>query len=124
MIYHFDECAYDASRGELRRAGELVNAEPQALRVLLYLLEHRDRLVSRDELLEQCWPDAYVSDNALTSCLRRVRRAIGQTNSGQHLIQTLHRRGYRFVGEVSEIAEPAAPDGRSDRAATAPRSGS
>ena len=110
MIYHFGDCAYDAARGELRRAGELVRAEPQALRVLLYLLEHRDRLVSRDELFDRCWPDAYVSDNALTICLRRVRRAIGQTNSGQHFIQTLHRRGYRFVGEVSEIAEPAAPD--------------
>ena len=108
MRYHFGDCVFDASREELRRQGEVIRTTPQALKVLCYLLEHRERVVSRDELFERCWPDSYVSDATLTNCLWRVRRAIGQSGSGSPLIQTVHRRGYRFVADVIE-ADDAAP---------------
>jgi DNA-binding winged helix-turn-helix (wHTH) protein len=107
MIYHFGDCTLDTARDEIRRSGELIHTPPQARMVLRYLLEHRDRVVSREELLAQCWPRSYVSDATLTSCLRRVRQAIGQTPSGPTLIATLHRRGYRFVAAVTELAETA-----------------
>ncbi len=54
MIYHFDVCTYDTNLGGVRRREELVHVEPQALRVLRYLIEHRERVVSRDELIEEC----------------------------------------------------------------------
>jgi hypothetical protein len=65
-----------------RLAAHVERAAPQALNVLRYLLAHRDRMVSRAELLAQCWPDSYVSQTTLTSCLWRVRRAIGQNRLG------------------------------------------
>ena len=105
MRYQFGDCTFDPSRDEVRRSGEVIPTSPQALVVLRYLLEHRDRVVSRDELIEQCWPNRYVSDATLTSCLRRARQAIGQTRTGQTLIATQHRRGYQFVAEVTELAE-------------------
>jgi DNA-binding winged helix-turn-helix (wHTH) protein len=108
MRYRFGDCVFDDARGELRRLDDVIPLDPQVLVVLCYLLMHRQRVVSRDELLEQCWPETYVSDAALTSCLRRVRQAIGQTQGRVTLIATLHRRGYRFVAEVSEIDEHAA----------------
>ncbi len=107
MIYQFGDFAFDSAHEELRRAGDVVNMEPQALKVLHYLLEHRNRLVSRDELFEQCWPDSFVSDASLTTCLRRVRQAIGQTRTSPPLIETLHRRGYRFVAEVTVLDKPS-----------------
>jgi DNA-binding winged helix-turn-helix (wHTH) protein/predicted ATPase len=119
MIYQFGGYIFDADGGELRRGGEAIPTEPQALKVLGYLIAHRHRVVSRDELFEQCWPDSYVSDSSLTSCLSRLRRALGQTRSGPMFIQTLHRRGYRFIGEVTEVAEPvdAPPPSPADLAA-------
>ena len=107
MIYRFGDCMFDLARQELRRADAVIRVEPQALRVLCYLFEHRDRVVSRDELIEQCWRESYVSDASLSSCLRRVRQAIGQRRETPILIETVHRRGYRFVAEVTELAEPA-----------------
>ncbi|ETW99351.1 MAG: hypothetical protein ETSY1_15300 [Candidatus Entotheonella factor] len=109
MIYRFGDCTFDTARQTLRLTDEIVSVEPQALKVLHYLIENRDHVVSRDELLEQCWPESYISDAALSSCLRRVRQAIGQQRSGQTLIETVHRRGYRFVAEVAEVVETAAP---------------
>ena len=112
MIYQFGDYTLDTARNELCGAGEVINTGPQVLVVLGYLLKHRDRVVSRDELLRQCWPDRYVSDATLTSCLRWVRQAIGQTRRGPTLIETQHRRGYRFIAEVSELVQiaPARPD--------------
>lgn len=107
VIYHFGDCTFDTVRGELRRSGKEIHTTPQVLVVLSYLFEHRDRMVSRDELLEQCWHGSYVSDVTLTICMRRVRQAIGQSQTGLMLIVTLHRRGYRFVAEVTESPEPA-----------------
>jgi DNA-binding winged helix-turn-helix (wHTH) protein/class 3 adenylate cyclase len=108
MRYRFGDCVFDDARGALRRLDDVIALEPQVLVVLHYLLVHRQRVVSRDELLEQCWPQTYVSDAALTSCLRRVRQAIGQRQGGPTLIETLHRRGYRFVAEVIVVDEAVA----------------
>ncbi|PON12047.1 transcriptional regulator, partial [Candidatus Entotheonella serta] len=105
MILQFGNCTLDTVRDEIRRSGTIIHTWPQALVVLRYLLEHRDRVVSRDELFEQCWPESTVSDATLTSCLRRVRQTIGQNRTSPVMIETLHRHGYRFVAEVTELAE-------------------
>jgi len=107
MIYHFGACTYDSDHHELRRDRQKITVERQVREVLLYFLQHRHRVLSRDELLESCWRETYVSDAALSSCLSRLRQAIGQRRGGPVLIQTVHGAGYRFVAEVVEVAEDA-----------------
>jgi DNA-binding winged helix-turn-helix (wHTH) protein len=102
MIYAFEEYELDVPRYELRYAGKLVKLEPQVFNVLAYLIDHRDRVVTKDELLEQLWPGRFVSETTLTSRLKSVRRAIGDRGRAQRLIQTVHGRGYRFIASVEE----------------------
>src|SRR5262245_54286285 len=115
MIYHFGACVLDAERYELQRAGEVVAIEPKVFQVLVYLIRHRDRVVTRDELLEYCWPGTFVSEAALTQCLARARKAVGDHRGGPPLIKTVHGQGYRFVAPLltdpGAGAPPAAGDG-------------
>ncbi|WP_089935436.1 response regulator [Candidatus Entotheonella palauensis] len=104
MIYHFEDYSLDEERHELRHAGEAVPIEPRVFQVLLYLLEHRDRVVSKAELFEQCWPDTFVTESALTRCMTKLRRAVGTPSGTTEVIKTVHRQGYRFVVEV-EVTE-------------------
>jgi len=76
--------------------------ERQVREVLLYFLQHRHRVLSRDELLEACWRETYVSDAALSSCLSRLRLALGQRRGGPMFVQTVYGAGYRFVADVIE----------------------
>jgi DNA-binding winged helix-turn-helix (wHTH) protein/class 3 adenylate cyclase len=108
LLYRFGACTFDPARRELRRAGAVVPLEPKGFAVLRYLLDHRDRVVSRDELLAQCWPDTFVSDAALTRCLGKIRQAVGQSRTEPPVIQTLHRQGYRFVAAVTVM--PTSPE--------------
>ncbi|HSI81132.1 MAG TPA: AAA family ATPase [Solirubrobacterales bacterium] len=118
MIYTFANCELDTDLFELRCEGALQGVEPQVFEVLAYLIAHRDRVVTRDELLAQVWGHTYVSDAALSSRLRDARRAVGDSGRSQSLIRTIRGRGYRFVGEVRERAatDSAAPSRRSSRA--------
>ena len=96
----------------MRREGELVAVEPQVFDVLVHLIRHRDRVVSKDDLLASIWHGRIVSESALFSRINSARNAIGDTGERQHLIKTLPRKGFRFVGEVREdpiAAMPAAP---------------
>ena len=68
--------------------------------MLVYLIRHQDRVVTRDELLEHCWPGTFVSESALTQCLTRVRKAVGDHRDGPPLIKTAHGQGYRFVASL------------------------
>lgn len=112
MVYRFGECELDPRRRELRRDGLSVHVEPQVFEVLVYLLHHRDRVVSKTELLDQVWGDRFVSDSTLTSRLRAARKAIGDDGRSQRMIATSHGRGYRFAGAVVDdstaFAGPAA----------------
>jgi pimeloyl-ACP methyl ester carboxylesterase/DNA-binding winged helix-turn-helix (wHTH) protein len=115
-VYAFDGCYLDPARVELRRDGELVHVEPQVFDVLAFLLAHRDRVVTKSELLDHVWGSRFVSDSTLTSRVKAARRAIGDDGASQRLIATVHGIGYRFVGEVEEpasteatVKEPAWP---------------
>ena len=111
MIYQFADCQLDLERLEFRRAGRLVPLEPQVFGVLAYLLEHRERVVSKDELLDHVWGHRFVGDAALVSRIMAARKAVGDSGREQRLIKTLHGRGYRFVGEVTPTV-PRAVAGR------------
>lgn len=114
--FRFGEMVLDTARYELRGAGGRVHVEPRVLDVLVYLLRNRDRVVSKNELLDTVWGDRFVSETALTSSVRAARRAIGDSGEEQRLIRTVHRRGYQFVGDVavdearSSAAESAGDD--------------
>ncbi len=105
----------DTTAFELRRAGRPVHLEPQAFDVLAHLVRHRDRVVPKEELLDAVWGDRFVSESALTSRVKHVRRALGDDGRVQRWVRTVHGRGYRFVPAtpvaVTGPETPAAPDG-------------
>src|SRR6516164_8899286 len=107
MVLRFGDHVLDIERRELRRGAELVALEPQVFDLLVYLLRNRDRVVSKDDLIDGVWSGRIVSDSALTSRLNAARRAVNDSGAEQRLIRTVQRRGVRFIGEVSEDSEPA-----------------
>ena len=110
MIYCFGTYELDARRCELHCAGQQVAIEPKVFAVLVYLLEHRDRAVTKEELLEHCWPDTFVSEAALTRCLAKVRKIVQPEPAGSPVIKTLYGRGYCFVAPVTVLPHvPSAP---------------
>jgi class 3 adenylate cyclase/DNA-binding winged helix-turn-helix (wHTH) protein/tetratricopeptide (TPR) repeat protein len=108
MIYLFDNYALDTCRGELQCAGVPIKIERQVLHVLVYLVQHRHRTVSKTELLEQLWPGVFVSDWALSRCIALARKALGESGRHQQRIKTLHGSGYRFIAAVQEHDPDAA----------------
>jgi TolB-like protein len=99
----------DLLRQELRRDGADVHVEPQVYDLLLHLVRHRDRVVGKDELFDTIWQGRIVSEAALSSRINAARRAIGDDGERQALIRTVHKRGFRFVGEVEEHPDAAGP---------------
>jgi TolB-like protein/Flp pilus assembly protein TadD len=96
----FEDFALDIDRRELRRGSETVSVGPQVFDLLVYLVQNRDRVVSKDELLDAVWGGRIVSESTLTSHINAVRKAIGDTGEDQRLVRTIARKGFRFVGEV------------------------
>jgi len=100
MIYHFDQFELDVARFELRQEGAVQPLEPQVFALLAYLIEHRKRLVPRDELFEKLWDGRVVTDSVLTSRVKSARKAIGDNGKAQRLIKTIHGKGFRFIAHV------------------------
>ena len=121
MDYQFGDYTLDTERYELRRAGIVVNLRPKVLEVLAYLIMHRERLVSKQELLEQLWPQQFVGEATLNSHIRAARQAVGDTGQAQRVIQTRHGRGFRFVASSMGIARSGgrAPAPQPDHAQSA-----
>jgi DNA-binding winged helix-turn-helix (wHTH) protein len=113
MMYLFDDYTLHNELYELHYAGVPCPLEPQVLDILLYLIQHRDRVVTREELLEHVWSERFVSEATLDHRVMEARQAIGDSGQRQCRIKTLRGRGYRFVASVEE--RPAA------QPATAPR---
>ena len=99
--YRFGDCEVDLTLYELRRAGVCLSVEPQVLDVLVHLIRHRDRVVTR-RVLDVVWGDRFVSESALTSRIKTARRTVGDDGRLQGVIRTVHAHGYRFVAEVAE----------------------
>ncbi len=117
VLLKFSDCELDPGRLELTRAGCRVPLQPQVGQLLLYLVENRDRAVSREEIYRAIWGPRLVTDATLNSRVRAARAAIGDDGARQALIRTLPRIGYRFVGEVVEERASLrvwAPESRDD----------
>src|SRR6516162_3692859 len=120
----FGDCVLDLDRRELSRGGREVPTGPQVFDLLVYLLKNRERVVSRDDLLASVWSGRIVSDSTLASHINAVRKAIGDSGEEQRLLRTVARKGFRFVGEVTEARaqDSAAPShaesGPTEEAAT------
>jgi TolB-like protein len=102
LSFRFARFEIDVARQELRRAGAVVHIEPQVFDLLVFLVQHRNRIVSKDELIEAIWQGRVISEATLTSRIRAARRALGDSGNDQSLIRTLRKRGFRFVGEIIE----------------------
>jgi TolB-like protein len=112
VAFAFGDHRLDIQRRELHRGIELVDLEPKVFDLLAFLVQHRDRVVSKDDLLQAVWGGRIVSESALTTRINAVRRALGDNGAAQRLIRTFTRKGIRFVGEVTETpSEPAPPIG-------------
>ena len=102
--YRFTEFEIDLSQQELRRLGEAVHIEPQVFDLIVHLVRNHDRIVSKDELIETIWNGRIISEAALSSRINGARRALGDNGNDQALIRTLHKRGFRFVGDVQAVS--------------------
>lgn len=111
MRFAFGDYLLDAERRELSHRAQVVPVGPQVFDLLLHLVSHRDRVVTKDELLQAVWTGRIVSESTISSQINAARKAIGDTGEEQHLLRTVARKGFRFVGEVRPIAysprEPA-----------------
>jgi TolB-like protein len=96
----FSDHKLDTDRRELRRGSEAIAVEPQVFDLLVYLVENRDRVVSKDDLIASVWGGRIVSDSTLTSRINAARKAVGDSGDAQKLIRTIARKGIRFVGDV------------------------
>ena len=106
MIYRFGDSELDTDRYELRRHDVVRAVEPQVFDLLRYLVENRDRTITKDELHKAIWKERIVSESALSSRIKAARQAVDDTGTEQRIIRTLHGRGFRFVAPVE------VPDGR------------
>jgi DNA-binding winged helix-turn-helix (wHTH) protein len=106
LLYLFEDFVLDTDKRELRRGADVVSVAPKVFDLLDYLIRNRERVVSKDDLVTAIWEGRIISDAALTTRLKAVRSAIGDSGEGQHLIKTLPRKGFRFVGRVREEQGP------------------
>src|SRR5882757_3431756 len=104
--FHFSDHVLDAGLRELTRGGQTIPVEPQVFDLLIYLVQNRDRVVSKDDLIERIWDGRIVSESTLTSRINAARKAVGDTGKHQALIRTIARKGFRFVGEVRDALAP------------------
>ncbi len=100
MQFHYGNHVLDVDRRELRRGADPIAVEPQVFDLLIYLVQNRDRIVSKDDLIASVWGGRIVSDSALTSRINAARKAVGDSGGDQKLIRTIARKGLRFVGVV------------------------
>jgi DNA-binding winged helix-turn-helix (wHTH) protein/class 3 adenylate cyclase len=102
MIYVFGNYQLDTQTYELHCGNTLCKLEPRVFAVLMYLVENRDHIVTRDELVDNLWPGQAISEAVLNNCIMTARKALGDSGEGQQTIRTHYAQGYRFVAEVTE----------------------
>ncbi|HNP36170.1 MAG TPA: transcriptional regulator, partial [Woeseiaceae bacterium] len=100
MIYRFGPFKLDLNKAEFSADGQPRPLEPQVFALLAFLIEHRERLVSRHEIFEKVWDGRVVSDSALASRIKTARQALGDDGKTQRYIKTVHGQGFRFVADV------------------------
>ena len=109
VIYEFGPFRFEPGESRLLRDGKPVPLAPQSLETLLALVERSGSLVAKQELMERVWPDRFVEENSLARCVSELRKALGDARTGPRYIETVPRRGYRFVARVAEVSEVPRP---------------
>jgi adenylate cyclase len=109
VVLAFGDHRLDIERRELRCGADIVKLEPKAFDLLAFTVLHRDRVVTKDDLLQGVWGGRIVSESALTTRINAVRRALGDDGKAQRLVRTFTRKGVRFVGEVTELSDRVSP---------------
>ena len=105
MIYRVGTIEVDSASFLLTADGETISVEPLVFDLIVYLLENRDRVLTRQELFDNIWPGKIVSDTSLSNHIKSARKALGDDGHQQRVIKTVHGRGYRFIADVDEIAD-------------------
>ena len=100
LIFEFDQFRLDVSERLLLREGKPVPMTPKVFDTLLLLVENAGRLVGKNDLMSQIWPDSFVEEGALTRNISDLRKALGENATGRKFIETVPKHGYRFVAEV------------------------
>ncbi|MDO8363224.1 MAG: winged helix-turn-helix domain-containing protein [Actinomycetota bacterium] len=118
-VYRFNDIEIDPACREIRRGGVAVHLEPQAFDLLVLLIEHRDRVLAKTDLLDGVWGHRFLSDANLTTRVKEARRAVGDDGASQHTIHNVRGRGYRFVARLADdgpaqLAGPLALIGREE----------
>jgi TolB-like protein/tetratricopeptide (TPR) repeat protein len=112
LLLAFNNYQLDTELFVLRSKDKLLAVEPQVFDLLVYLIQNRERIISRQELLDELWAGKVVTESTLSSRIKMARRAIGDNGKKQNCIATFNRRGYRFVAEVENLALDSAPKER------------
>ena len=107
MIHAFAGYELDTMTGELRSGHGAIPVEPQVFALLRLLVENRDRLITKDEIVERIWDGRIVSDAAIASRIKSARQAVGDDGAAQRIIRTVHKRGLRFMAAVETTSLPA-----------------
>src|SRR5258708_9684736 len=107
MIYRCDKFEVDDREFRFSEDGAPLQVEPKVLRLLVYLIENRSRLVRKQELLDKVWPDAMVTENALTRAIGLLRKALNEDSRVPRFVETVPTVGYRFIANVSVVSEEA-----------------
>jgi Tol biopolymer transport system component/DNA-binding winged helix-turn-helix (wHTH) protein len=113
LCYQFDDVRVDLQTFKVWRGGAPLPLEPKAFEALVFLIDHRGRLVEKNELLDAVWKDTFVTPNALTRVIARLRRALGDDAREAKYIETAPRRGYRFIAEVEVKTDEPGAEARS-----------
>src|SRR5215472_16871793 len=101
-LYEFGRFRLDPVAGQLLRDRKPVPLEPKVFQTLLFLVRNRGRLVEKDDLMREIWPDRFVEETNLARNISVLRKVLGRDDNGDQYIETAARRGYRFTGKVSE----------------------
>ncbi|HEX5324661.1 MAG TPA: winged helix-turn-helix domain-containing protein, partial [Capsulimonadaceae bacterium] len=104
VLYRIGDLELDLAKGSLCRGGREIHLKPKAFQILAYLIAQRDRLVSRDELLEQFWKDTAIGEDVLAHSIAELRRALGDSSRAPLYLKTVPKRGYLFVADVQEVS--------------------
>lgn len=119
MQYRFNNIVMDTASMELRSAGAVASVEPQVFDLLRLLIENRERVVSRDDLIASVWNGRIVSESTISARISAARRAVGDSGNLQKIIKTVPRRGYRFIADVEQAEPSRSADSSKSSSATA-----
>ncbi len=121
MVYRFDDFVFEPEAARLSKSGQAIPLEPQVASLLQYLIENRGRIVPKDELIEAIWDGRIVSDAALNTRVRAVRRALGDDRAQQRYLRTYPKRGFQFVADTWLVGPDDDHDSRAEAARGSPR---